>query len=305
MILFLHTPVNHAKTNSEPVSKPEEKKELIDGLIETNRTISNWFDREVEKIDLFLVGKSRSNIKNNSSIRLINTTESFEGDNFSNNTTISINPKLPNLERFLKINLSTYVERDAYLRSKRDIPEDELELEMQDQNEFWHNLITFDAYFEPRVELRDPLRISNTLGFKSTAEYDILTVDPRLEFFADALKGVGVFHGLNFKFELSEVFDLRFMNEAEYEDRIHLYTVNNGVTLNQAITDVDNLGYGVVFTSVNQPSYNLKSYRTFFVWSHVFYKKVLEFQLVPQIEFERVKRFKGMAGVTFNLVVSF
>ena len=98
-------------------AKPDEKKpSLVDDLIQKNKDISNWFDKKVEDFDLFLVGKSVSYEKNLSSIKVINTTESHEGENFKNNTTISINPKLANLEKFLKIRLSTYVERDEYLR---------------------------------------------------------------------------------------------------------------------------------------------------------------------------------------------
>jgi len=310
----LHTPNAEAKLKNRvlahqnaPLEEPADDPTLVEKMIETNKTISTWFDGTIEKVDLFLVGKSKSNIRNNSSLQVINTTESFEGSNFNNNTTISINPKLPNLERFLKINLSTYVERDAYLRSQRDLKDDEIEIETvrSEAGELWNDLLTFDAYFEPRIELRDPLRISNTLGFKSGGKYGNLEVDPKIEFFADALKGVGIFHGLNFKFELGETVDLRFLNEAEYEDRLHLYTVNNGVTLNHTVSSRDELGYGIVFTSVNQPNYNLKSYRTFFIWSHSIYKKVLDFQLVPQVEFERIKNFKGVAGVTFNMIVSF
>ncbi len=319
MLTSLASQANTKKVDPiEPIDPPIEEqaveRDYMGEFIEKNKEISSWLDRKVEQVDLFLVGKSKSNIKNNSSFRVINSTGSFEGDNFKNNTTISINPKLPNLERFLRINLSTYVERDAYLRSQRNLQDENEELQDQDhidlnqpkENLNWvYELMTFDAYFEPRIQLSDPLQISNTLGFKSQTRIGKLQIDPKFEFFADATKGLGVFKALNFTYHLSRSFEFRLSNEGEYEDRINKYTVNNGLTLNQLVSDRNSLGYGVALTSTNRPNYHLKSYRTFVLWNHTFYKKVIDFQLIPEVEFERARGFRGLAGVTFNLIVSF
>lgn len=292
------------------VVKPSQRKpSLVDDLIEKNKEISSWFDQKVEDLDLFLVGKSVSYEKNLSSIKVINSTESYEGANFKNNTTISINPKLPNLEKFLKIRLSTYVERDEYLRGKRDLryedDEGALEEDPTESDDFWHDVFTFNTSFEPRIELTDPLKVSHSLNFGSHAEYQFFRLDPRFELFADYTKGIGLHHALNYAFQLTDRFDLRFMNEAEYQDRLHLYTVENGMTLNQIVDLNHNLGYGFVIASSNQPNYRMTGYRVFTSWNWTLYRRVLDLQLVPQVEFTSARNYRGLAGCVLNLIVSF
>lgn len=294
---------------NSPIKFPEREPSWIDNLIEKNKKISNWFDKKVEEIDLFLVGKTVSREKNLSNMKVINTTESIEGENFKNNTTISINPKLANLEKFLKIRLSTYVERDEYLRGKRDLRDEDderaLEENPTESDDFWHDISTFHTSFEPRIELTDPLKVSHSLNFGSHGEYGSFSLDPRFEFFADYTKGVGIHHALNFAFRLNERFSLRFMNEAEYQHRIHLYNVENGMTLNQSVGDSHSLGYGFVVSSTNQPNFQMYSYRVFTSWNWTLYRRVLDLQVVPQIEFPKTRDYRGIGGCVVNLIVNF
>ena len=287
----------------------QRKPSFVDDFIEKNKEISSWFDKNVEEIDLFLVGKSSSNVKNESNIKLISTTESHEGENLKSNVAISINPKLPNLERFLKIRLSTYVERDAYLRSKRNLningnDEDDFS-ERTAADDFWHDIQTFRTSFEPRIELRDPLKVSYSLNFKAHGQYYRFSLDPGLELFADDTKGVGVHLSMNYAFKLNDTFDLRFLNEGEYQHRVHLFNVENGMTLNQVLDEMSDLGYGFVISSINKPNYQMSSYRLFTSWQRTIYRKVLDVQFVPQLEFLNTRNFTGSPGAVFNLIISF
>lgn len=285
----------------------QRKPSLVDDFIEKNKEISGWFDKKVEEVDLFLVGKSSSNVKNESNIKLISSTESREGENLKSNIAISINPKLPNLEKFLKIRLSTYVERDEYLRAKRTLKDDDLDgpTDMSASDDFWHDVQTFSTSFEPRIELRDPLKVSYSLNFRSHAEYFKFSMDPGLELFADDTKGVGQHVSLNYAYKLTDIFDLRFLNEGEYQHRIHLFNVENGMTLNQILDEVSDLGYGFVISSVNQPNYQMSSYRIFTSWQRTIYRKVLNIQFVPTLEFLNTRNYIGSPGAVFNLIVSF
>jgi hypothetical protein len=308
LVLIIILPQMALSNQKESISPLEPRKpDLMDDLIEKNKEISNWFDRKVEQIDLFLVGKSTSNVINESSIKLISTTESQEGENLKSNIAISINPKLPNLEKFLKIRLSTYVERDEYLRSRRTLNEDtdEIFTKPSASEDFWHDIQTFKTSFEPRIELRDPLKVSYSLNFKSHGQYYSFSLDPGLEFFADDTKGVGQHLALNYSFKLSKIFDLRFLNEGEYQHRLHSFNVENGMTLNQVLDANSDLGYGFVISSKNKPNYQMSSYRIFTSWQRSIYRRVLDVQLVPHLEFQSTRNYTGVPGIVFNLIISF
>ena len=296
-------------TEKKAITPQEQRKpSLVDDFIEKNKEISSWFDRKVEEVDLFLVGKSSSNVKNESNIKLISTTESREGDNLHSNIAISINPKLPNLEKFLKIRLSTYVERDEYLRSKRHLKEEDKNERAKQRSvsyDFWHDVQTFSTSFEPRIELRDPLQVSYSLNFSSHGEYLKFSLDPGLEIFVDETKGLGQHISMNYSYKLTDIFDLRFLNEGEYQYRLHLFNVENGMTLNQVLDDFSDLGYGFVVSSVNKPNYQMSSYRVFVAWQRTIYRKVLDVQFVPQLEFLNTKNYTGAPVAVFNIIVSF
>ena len=81
-------------------------------FIQSNRDISAWFDGVTEGIDLFLTGKRVSKEKNKSSFRIDNTTTITESENFNNTSSISIRPRLQNLEEFMQLKFTSYDEKE-------------------------------------------------------------------------------------------------------------------------------------------------------------------------------------------------
>lgn len=292
--------------NAAAQENQKEYSELEKSLIESNRAISEWFDSVAEGIDLFLVGKKISNNKNNSKITVENTTYSRESRNLSNLTTVSVNPRFPNLEAYWNLKFSTYDQKSTSQRTEggyaRQTP--------REQNYgatvgLFRKFKNLRFAFQPRVELQDPLRVSHSLSVESVAAFDRLQINPKFEFFANASKGTGTAQALNFNYTLSEVYSLTLVNEGEYEDKLNKYSVTNALFLGQLLSESTALTYGVTFYSNNRPNYHLDAYSFSVVWSQVIYRNILDYQVGPHMDFVQDEDFKGFVGAMFNLRLHF
>lgn len=284
----------------------KEYTELEKSLIESNRAISAWFDSVAEGIDLFLVGKKISNTQNTSKITVENTTYSRESRNLSNLTTISVNPRFPNLEAYWNLKFSTYDQKSISRRNEggyaRQAP--------REQNYgatvgLFRKFKNLRLAFQPRVELQDPLKISHSLSVESVAAFDRLQINPKFELFANAVKGTGTAQSLNFNYTLSEIYSLTLLNEGEYEDKLNKYSVTNALFLGQLLSESTALTYGVTFYSNNRPNYHLDAYSFSVVWSQVIYRNILDYQIGPHMDFVKDEDFKGFVGGMFNLRMHF
>lgn len=292
--------------NAVAEEKIEEHSEFEKSLIESNKVVSDWFDSVAEEIDLFLVGKKTSNTKNNSKISLENTTYSRESRNLSNLTTLSVNPRFPNLEAYWNLKFSNYDEQSTSRRNEggyvRQTP--------RGQNYgatvgLFRKLKNLKFAFQPRIELQDPLKVSHSLSVESETTFDSLKINPKFEFFANAIKGTGTAQSLNFYYPLSEVYSLTFLNEGEYEDKLNKYSVTNAVFLGQSLNESMSLTYGGAFYSNSRPNYHLDAYSFSVVWSQVIYRNILDYQVGPNIDFVQDEDFKGFVGGMFNLRLHF
>lgn len=292
--------------NAIAEEKLEERSEFEKSLIESNKVVSDWFDSFAESIDLFLVGKKTSSTKNNSKITLENTTYSRESRNLSNLTTLSVNPRFPHLEAYWNLKFSNYDEQSTSRRNDggyaRQTP--------RPQNYgatvgLFRKLKNLKFAFQPRIELQDPLKVSHSLSVESEATFDGLKINPKFEFFANAIKGTGTYQALNFNYNLSEVYSLTFVNEGEYEDKLNRYSVTNAVFLGQLLSESTSLTYGGAFYSNNRPNYHLDAYSFSVVWSQVIYRDILDYQVGPNIDFVQDEDFKGFVGGMFNLRLHF
>ena len=88
-----------------------QKETLEQKFIENNKDISSWFDSAADGLDLFLVGKRITNNKNPSNFKIINTSSSTEGDNFSNTTSLNVNLRLQNLEQYFQLKFTRVKKR--------------------------------------------------------------------------------------------------------------------------------------------------------------------------------------------------
>jgi len=293
--------------NATAQEKDEKVEEIFEKkFVESNIAVSNWLDRVAEKIDLFLVGKKLTNKKNKTSVKIQNSSFSTEGKPVTNTVNIAFNPRFHNLEEFLQLKFTTTEDRD----NARKVVSESSNVHQTEKNYSTSSLLfrklgVVQTTFQPRIALGNPIKLSHSLNFESAAKIKSAYVNPKVELFADADRGVGIYNAINFQYNLTPVFNLTLINDGEYLDKVHSYTVNNGVALGQAINQRVDFAYSLVFTSINQPHYHLENYTFAFAWNEQYYKRILMLQFIPQLDFHKARGFKGAAGFTLNISVLF
>lgn len=302
----IQSEVRSEKKTERPVKKDDKEKDWEQSFIQSNREISAWFDGVTEGIDLFLVGKRVTKEKNKSSFRIDNTTTITETENFNNTSSIAIRPRFKNLEEFLQLKFTSYDEKE----DGRGVENGYLRKTQRRKNYgatlgFFRKLGNVRTTFQPRIELQDPLKISHSLSFESVAEIKKFQMNPKIEFFADADKGTGVFQALNFNYEFGPIWDLTLINEGEYQEKIHKLLVTNGFAFGQQYNEKTGFTYSWILNSDNRERYHLGKHVVSVTWHQNIYKNILDIQLQPFLEFDKANRFKGKSGVIFNISINF
>lgn len=275
-------------------------------FIQGNIAVSEWLDGVAEGIDLFLVGKEISDRRNDTSVTVRNSTYSMEGEKVSNRISLSVNPSFPNLEEYWQLKFTSYDERE----DARGIRRGYLRQNPREENYgatigLIRRLGNVRTSFQPRIELQDPLRVSHSLTFESLLDLERIDMNPKVEFFAKPDRGVGVFTALNLNYEISPKYSFTLINEGEYEEKLNKLSVTNGVALGQDLTAFTALSYSLIFTSNNRESYHMNSYSFAISWNHLIYRKILDYQVTPHVDFLDERHFKPQAGLTVNVSLHF
>lgn len=294
---------NQAPSQPSPLAQ---RTQLEKKLIKGNIAVSEWFDGVAEGLDLFLVGRRVTQARNETSVRIENATFFVERETPYNTTGLVVIPKLPNLEKYWKLKFTSYDER----RDKRGFSNTGLQPTPRERNYgatvgLFRKLGDVRTAFEPRIELQDPLKISHSLTFESIADLKTYEVNPKLQLYASPTRGTGVFVATNIFVPLTKVYSLTFINEGDYEEKTHVFSVLNGVSLGQMISDESALAYNIAFNSSNKPGYHLDKFSLSVAWSQVLYKRILDYQITPHLDFEKHKSFTGVPGLIFNVNVNF
>lgn len=295
--------------NVEAIAQEKDKniEEIFEKkFVESNIAVSNWLDRVAEKIDIFLVGKKITNTKNKTFVKIQNSSFSTEGQPVRNSFNIALNPRFHNLEEFLQLKFTTNEDQDDARKAVSESSKvHQTEKNYSTSSLLFRKLGAVQTTFQPRIALGNPIKLSHSLNFESAAKFKTAYFNPKVELFADADRGVGIYNAFNFQYYLNPVYTLTLINDGEYLDKIHSYIVNNGLALGQVVNRRVDFSYSLVFTSINQPSYHLQNYTFAFAWNEQYYKKILFLQFIPQLEFHKIRGFKGSAGFAFNISVLF
>jgi hypothetical protein len=286
--------------------RPFSKEETLEQrFIRNNEEIAKWFDSAAEGLDLFLVGQKITNRRNTSHIRLESSSVVKDREGLIQSFGIGLNLRLPNLEEFWMLKLSTFDEQKERRRSAAD-PNRRTDRERNYGATIglFRKLGDIRASFEPRIELQDPLKVSHLIRFESIANMKSYEINPRLEFFANPDQGTGIFTAVNFNLILTPIFNLTFVNEGEYLEKIHQYSVTNGFSLGQVVTDRSGISYSLYFGSNNKPNYHLENYIVSVSWNKIIYRNILDCSLGPFLDFQEDKSFIGVPGafLNFNLI---
>jgi hypothetical protein len=275
-------------------------------FIEADIKVSEKIDNAADKIDVFLTGRRLSRQRNATSVRIENSTFLKQNKDPNNETNIIAIVRLPNLEEYWQLKFSTYDEPKEH----RQVTNEYVRRTPRQRNVgatigLIRKLGNIRTAFQPRVELRNPLRVSHSLLFESLAELNHYSLNPRLEFYADSDRGVGVFQGLNYRVEFNPEWSFLMVNQGDYEEKLHRLTVTNGFMLTDAFNDKQSLSYNLFFISNNRLVYHLQNYSVSVTWSEILYKKVLDYQVTPYVEFDEYTGFQGAPGLTFDLGLNF
>lgn len=294
---------------TEPAVELQRPSQLAEDFMSSNAAIAEWFDSVAEGIDLFLVNKKVSEEQNETMVRLANLTSSSEGVPVRNEWILQVIPRFPNLEKYWSLKFSSYDEQE-----ERGVDKNYLRQSVRDRNYgasvgLFRRVGPVRLQFQPRIELQDPLQVSHSIAIETVLLLPKLgsglKVNPKLEFFAHARRGPGVFNALNFSYSIDEITELTQINEAEYHDRRRLLAVTNGLSLGRIINSQNTLTYSLLFFSSSRENYHLTGYNLAVGWYHLIYKKVLDFSLTPNLDFSENLDFKGRAGVTLQVTVHF
>jgi hypothetical protein len=285
---------------------PEDDRTWERLFIDSNIAISEWFDSASDGLDLFLAGRRVTKTKNQTRIRVENSTFSKEGVPVDNTTGFNVGLNLPNVEKSWQLKFSSYDDREE----SRNLKTKYLRQTPREENYgasigVFRKLGKVRASFEPRIELTDPLKVSHSIQFESVADMTGYRINPKLEFFANPSKGVGTFQRLNFFFQLNRSFNLTLINEGEYQEKIRTYSVNQGFSFGQVLGKKRAMSYTTLFSSSNRPHYRLEATNVSVAYSEVIYKRILDYQIIPNYEWARAENFRGRWGLTFNLNLTF
>lgn len=277
-----------------------------DELYQGHLVVSDWFNGFTESVDYFLTGREVVHRDKPSEIRLQSLSSSKEGSDFNQSFSLGFRPRLHALEENFYLTFTSYNDVDEnHQAGQKLVRQSPLQENYGATVGFFQKFSFIRVDFQPRIEFKNSLQISHSLNFETVLDLKNFLLNPRFQLFASATQGTGVFHALNFRFNLSENNALSFLNEFEYLDKVHKYSVSNGVVWGQRLNDTSGLSYGFMFYSTNQPSYHLDKYIPSVSWNHLIYKKLLDYEFTPYLEFSKEHEFKGSAGINLNFNLTF
>jgi hypothetical protein len=297
---FAYTPI-HVHEKIEEVDESIE--EL---LIKKNIEVSGWLDAIAKEIDLFLVGRKVTNKKNETSVKIENSSFQTTSDSLKNTTNLNVNLRLPNTEAYWMLKFATYDENE----SRRGIQNGYLRKTPRPQSNgailgVFQKLGDTHVSFQPRVDLGNPVRISHSLKFDRTADFQSFNVMPRLEFYATPEIGTGVFLSANVNFPLTKNVTFTLIHNGDYVGRKSTFGVTNGFNFAHRTSSRTAIDYSFILASLSQPNYHLDGYTFAVSWSHILYRRILDYRVTPHIDFYTAKGFQGIPGFIFAVGLNF
>lgn len=277
-----------------------------DSLIESNIRIARFFDSMANGLDLFLAGQQYTAKANKTSVIVDSSAYYNSKDYLTSDFSFNVNLRLPNLEEYWQVTFTSYDET-----RERGVAQNYLRQQPRTRDYgatlgFFRQLGNVRTSFQPHISFAGAFKISHTLTFESIAEQSkSYRLNPKLQLYADADKGAGIFQGINLNFTLNKNYTLTFINEGDYQDRPHTYTVTHGLSLGQFFTPTANMSYNAFMTFINRPNYQLSSYNFSVLYSQTLYKNILLYQIGPNLTFASQYNYWGNPGGTFHLSLIF
>lgn len=275
-------------------------------FIRKNISITEWFIGVADGIDLFLAEERYPKPRNKTSATVETSGFYNRAEGFSSSVNFNVDLRLPNFEEYWQLAFRSYDETQERRAKDRYLRQTARERNLGTTIGFFKKLGEVRTAFQPRITIDKTPTISHSLSFESLAEKsEGYWFNPKLEFYATPSKGAGVFQAINFNFQLSKIYSLTFINEGDYEQRRQFYTVTHGLSLGQKFSDKTSLAYNTFVTFINNPNYQLDGYAFSATWKHILYHKMLDYQVIPYLDFSQNRSYVGNPGITTNINLIF
>lgn len=292
-----------AKEPLPPIPSPDEG--WMTRILRVNVAWSERLNAMAEGIDVYLIGRKVTQRKNETRIRIENSTFIEERQGVHNTTAFNADVRLPNVEDYWNLKFTSYDEQADRRRVKRgNYRQDSRPQNYGATVGLTQAIGPVRTIFQPRIELKDPLRVAHSLSFETVADFKTWQANPKLEFFANPESGTGIFGQLNFNFIFTPVYSVLWVNDGNYVESENMLTTNNGLSLLQIVNDSSSLSYSVYVNSNNRPNYHLNSYSFSVAWSQMIYRNILDYQIIPHLDFF-TGHFMGIPGLIVNLNLTF
>lgn len=279
---------------------PEAKSKFMLKIFDWQKSFGGYINDQAEGLDHWLTGRILTYKQNPTQLIVETSTVYTEAQGFSNSVDFNLNLRLPNFEKYWQLRFTSYDDqtnergvRGTYLR------------QLPRRQEYGTSLAFFREFksvkfeFKPRLMLEDPLNISHSITFSTERNKKNFSIRPKIEFFANPLKGTGVFGSLGVSLPIDARHYLSLINDGEYEEHMNQFTASQGFAISKILNDYSELVYSVIFVSNNRPSYHLESYIISYGYKVVLYRQFLEMQLTPAVNFQRTNDFQGTGLVNF------
>jgi hypothetical protein len=294
------------ENSAEIISTEPTETSITEKMTSTNTAISEWFVGVAESIDLYIAGKKLTDKTNTSRLRLEELVSAKEGQKPTNDFSVSVVLRLPNVEEYWQVKFTSYDEQEERRRNQTGyLQQTRREESYAASIGLFRKLGNVRTAFQPRIQLQNPIAVSHSLSFDSDADMGTYTISPKIDFYAAADKGTGVYWELNFKTKINEFQTLNFVNNADYISQTHLNSVTNGFFISEDINDDSAISYGLNFFSNNLTNYHLEGYSLYFNWHQELKKNILDYSITPHLDFFREIDFVGQVGISMNIGLSF
>ncbi len=287
-------------------SLAEEKSSFEKKLIKKNIEISQWFDGMADGLDVFLAGRRLTTKTNESFVKLDSAASVSTERSFESSTGLNVNLRLPNVEEYWNLKFTSYDESKERRATERSpLRKNRRENDYGASVGLFKKLGAVRASFQPQVAFGSSLKVSHLIRFESLADFKAYQVNPKFEFFARPDTGTGMFTAININFILNDIWSLTLINDGEYLEKTHLFSVSNGFSLDESLTERASLSYELIFDSNNQPAYHLNAFSLSVGFHHLIYKKILDYSCGPNLIFSSEVKFRGVPGVNCSVGLNF
>jgi len=284
----------------------QEESGLERTLRETNTEYSERLVRFADWLDLYIAGERYTPKKNETRAFLLTEITTREREKTFTVINVGGQLRLPNFEERWRIRFDNRLET----RERGQAPRYARREEPTDNEDtfgaglfFGGDLGRLKVDFKPRVLLRERIGIINAIEVFTTIQFEKLSVEPEIEFFADADLGTGVAHALTFSYRITPALTLRQTNDGRYLDRTHEYLTTQTLSLLQRIEDISGVNYTLHGTSSNLPeTYELIQWGLGVTYYRNIFKKILDLSVTPHVLYPRDLGFSANPGITLSTI---